>query len=125
MANKSPNTTTTNKAHKSKEGSSFAPFAKNAYFVIWSVVGLTVLGLLAVGIFGSDSMEENLNITAGEDASQQTAPQQAQPQQPPQPTEEQLSCVENEVGEDRFEELQQGGQPEEGEAAIIEECLTE
>lgn len=125
MANKSTNPTTTNKAHKTKEGSSFAPFVQSAYYGIWSVIGLTVLVLLAIAVFGTNSWEENLNITAGQDAAQQATPQQPQPQQPPQPTEEQLSCVEEEVGESRFKELEQGGQPEEGEAAIIEECLTE
>lgn len=80
--------------------------------------------MLAVAVFGSDSWTENLNIASEAPAAGQQPPA-AQPQQPPQPTEEQLNCVRQEVGEERFSELEQGDAASEEESGVIQKCLQE
>lgn len=97
---------------------------KNAYYAIWSVVGLIVIIMLAVAVFGSGSWVENLNIASEAPAAEQQPPA-AEPQQPPQPTEDQLNCVRKGVGEKRFSELEQGDAANEKENGIIQKCLQE
>ena len=93
-------------------------------FLIWSVVGVMVLTLLSIAVFGEGTWVENLNITDTTVQEQPAAQQSPAAAQPPQPTEAQLNCVSEELGEERFAELQQGAQPEDDEATIIQECLT-
>ena len=96
---------------------------KNAYYFIWSVLGLILIVLLSVAIFGGDSWVKNLNIASETPPASEQQPPAAQPQQPPQPTEDQLDCVRQEVGEERFSELEQGDAANEEENSIIQECL--
>lgn len=96
---------------------------KNVGITAWSLVGVLILVLASIAIFGSGSWVENLNIASEKQTEQQPAPAQQQPQQPQQPTQEQLSCVSDELGEERFTELQQGGQPTQEETTLIQECL--
>lgn len=122
---KNKNSQTTNKAKPERNVTHLSEQLKALYYAVWSVVGLTLLILISVAVFGSDSWVENLNITEVAQAPEQTQTQQpqAQPQQPPQPTEEQLSCVSDEVGEDRLAELEQGDAATEEESLAIQECL--
>jgi|GEM_PF-2106302 len=95
--------------------------ARTAFFVIWSVVGMLIAIMLTVAMFGGGTLLESLGSGGSTPNAEQTP---TQPQQPPQPTEDQLGCVRDEVGEDRFNELQQGGAPaDEKENAAIQKCL--
>ena len=117
----------TDKANaSSKHGHSICPpgcsksnFLVNAYYAIWSIVGLLLIILVSIAVFGADSWSENLNLKPTND---QPAQQEA-PQQPQQPTEEELDCVAEELGEERLEELEMGAPAEGDEQAVIEECL--
>lgn len=93
---------------------------RNISYFIWSVVGIMVIILLSVAIFRSGTWVENLNLADTPQPSEQT---QQPPQQPPQPTKEQLDCISDELGEKRFEELQQGEQPKPNETSAIQSCL--
>lgn len=93
---------------------------KDVYYAVWSAVGVILIVLAAVAVFGSGTWVENLNVT---EVSQSPGQSAQQPQQPPQPSQEELDCVMDGVGEERFVELQQGGQPDPEESAVIEECL--
>ncbi|CAN5637716.1 hypothetical protein BH23PAT2_BH23PAT2_08870 [soil metagenome] len=106
------------------EGSRALRGLRALLYTVWSLIGIIVFMLLLVAIFREGTWVENLNLTDPSTTAQQPPQQQPAPQQPPQPTEEQLSCVADEVGEERFAELQQGAQPEDEEATIIQECLT-
>ena len=119
-------TSTVTKSHNQPftEGSSALRGLRAFSYAVWSLVGIMVLALLSVAVFGEGTWVENLNLTETNTTAQEPVPQQPTPQRPPQPTEEQLACVAEEVGEDRFAELQQGAQPEGDEATIIQECLT-
>lgn len=122
---KKKNSQTTNKAKPERHVVQLSEQLKTLYYAVWSVVGLTLLVLISVAVFGSDSWVENLNISDIDQAPEQAQTQQpqAQPQQPPQPTEEQLSCVSDEVGEDRLAELEQGSAATQEESLAIQECL--
>lgn len=104
---------------------------KSAFLVVWTVVGIILIVLAFIAMTGEGTWTENLNLSAapaeveGESTTQQTAPQQQQPQQQPQqPTQEQLACVSEALGEERLAELEQGAQAEsEEEAATIQQCL--
>lgn len=91
---------------------------RDIFFAVWSVVGVIIIVIAGVGALGSGTWSENLNLSNTPQSAQQQAPQP-----PNQPTKEQLDCVSDELGEKRFLELQQGGQPDEKETAIIEKCL--
>lgn len=99
-----------------------ASWLENTFYAVWSLIGVALIVLAAVAIFGSDSWVENLNITSSSQT-EEVQPTQAQPQQPTQPTQEQLDCVASELGDSRFEELQQGGQANQEETTVIQQCL--
>lgn len=94
---------------------------KDAYFAVWTVVGIMLIVAAAVAVLGSGTWVENLNLAETGRSSAPAA--QQQPQQPPQPSQEELDCVIDGVGEERFTELQQGDAPDAAENAVIEECL--
>ena len=95
--------------------------------LIWSILGLAILVLLAIAVFGSNTWVENLNISPEPSTAQTEAvpqEQQAPPQQQPQqPTQAQLDCVAQELGEERLAALEQGEQPTQEESAAIQTCL--
>lgn len=101
---------------------SFHQAIRTTYYTVWSVVGIALLVLLAFAVIGEDSWVDNLNLSSGSEEQQTT--QTAQPQQA-QPTEQQLACIEDELGEERLAELRQGGTAQsQEEAATIRSCLT-
>lgn len=93
---------------------------QNVFYAIWSVVGLIAIGLFVAALIGVGSLS-----LGDSDAiePQQQPPETAQPQQPPQPTQEQLDCVREQVGDERFAELEQGEFADDEESVIIQECL--
>ncbi len=115
--------------------SAYRRFITSFCYSVWSVLGLFLLVILSIAMFGSGTWQENLNLATAQDIVEQesaadaTAPpqqQQAPPQQPAEPTPEQLACVEEAVGEERLSELAAGAEstdPEE--IMIIEQCLSE
>ena len=99
---------------------------QSTFYAVWTVIGIVLLALISVGIFGSDTWVENLNLAATTEVEQtEQAPPQPQeaPPQPAEPTEDQLACVGEELGEERLAELEQGQQATEEEAMIIQQCL--
>ncbi|MDZ7744797.1 MAG: hypothetical protein U5K77_03535 [Candidatus Saccharibacteria bacterium] len=113
---------------KSTDSSGFSRGLKNFNYMVWSTIGVAVLTLMAVAVFGSGTWVENLNLTKQPEVAQQQDTQGSQTpppqQQQQQPTQEQLDCVSDEVGEERFTELQQGQQPNQEETAAIQTCLS-
>ncbi len=122
-----PGNNNNQKAFYTDSRSPFQRFMKTLFYTVWSVLGIMLIALLSIAVFGSGTWVENLDIS--EPVATEAPPaQQEQPpaaQQPAEPTEEQLACVADEVGEERLMELQQGAQPEADEAVLIQECLTE
>lgn len=96
---------------------------QSVFYAVWTIVGIVVLIVVAVGVFGSDTWVENLNLadTTPAEVQPEQAPQQ--PAQPPEPTAEQLACVAEELGEDRLAELEQGEVATDEEGAVIQRCL--
>ena len=105
----------------------FTRFIKPVFYAVWTVVGIMVITLLSIAVFGSGTWQENLNISdpvVVEEAEQQQSAQQPQQPQPTEPTEEQLACIGNQLGEERLGELLQGSDVEDAqEAAVVEACL--
>jgi|GEM_PF-2354300 hypothetical protein len=123
QSSKSPKKNT--KKNPSKDSNTQLVQIKTIYYSIWSVVGLVILILVSVAVFGADSWSENLNLSSSspQDVQPAQTQQSPQPQQPPQPTQEQLDCVADAVGEERFAELEQGAPAEGDETATIQACL--
>lgn len=123
QASKNTNRTTREKKTVDKKQSA-SELIRTVYYAVWSLVGIAILLLMVFAMVGEDSWVENLNLSSDTDT-QETAQTQPQPQQQAQPTQEQLDCVAEEVGQERFEELQQGAAAEDEEEALaIQECLT-
>ncbi len=124
MANKTTATDTPDPKPKSNDVAkqNLSQRLQDIFYAVWSLVGVIVILVLLVAVFGSGSWTENLHLTSGSQTEEQTAGQSA-PQQPQQPTQEQLQCISDEIGQERFAELQQGEQPTEKETAAIEQCL--
>lgn len=122
MTNKTTASDTPDPKPKSKDVDSqnLSQRLQDIFYAVWSLVGVIVILILLVAVFGSGSWTENLHLTSGSQAEEQTAGQQPAPQQP---TQEQLQCVSDEIGQKRFAKLQQGEQPTEEETAAIEQCL--
>lgn len=119
-----------NSKSDSDSRSVYGRFIRSASYTVWTVLGVLLITLLSVAVLGSGTWQENLNISEPVVVEESSAPESQQPaqqpQQPVEPTAEQLACISEQVGEERLAELQQGADLEsEQEAAILEACLTE
>lgn len=130
--NTSNNESNTSKSFHVDSRNGFMRFIKPAYYTVWTVLGIMIITLLSIAIFGSGTWQENLNISEPAEieqpAQQQQQPAQQQQQQPEaiEPTEEQLACIAEQIGDERLFELQQGADVEsQDEAAVVEACLLE
>ncbi len=120
------------KAFYTDSRSSYVRVVMPVLYTVWALLGVLLIVLLSIGMFGGGTWQENLNLSDATttDQSEEVAPESQQPpaQQPQaqEPTEEQLACVAEQLGEERLLELQQGAEADDPEEiAVIESCLLE
>jgi type VI protein secretion system component VasK len=126
MANKSttkkPATTkaTEKKVKKVRDFTNARKWLRDAYYAVWTVVGLLIIGAAAYAYISNTSF---LNVVQRPPAqTEQTAAPQPQASQP---TQQQLDCISKEVGQERFDQLNQGQAADQDEAVIIQNCLAQ
>jgi hypothetical protein len=125
MANKltSKRTSETRAAGTNKNSRDLGPvirqWLRDIFFAVWAIVGLFILTAVIMALLDGPNLL-GLRTTATPQT-EQTTPQP----QTNQPTQDQLDCIANEVGQERFTELNQGQPAEQDEAVIIQNCLAQ
>lgn len=117
---KTQSTSTTETQSKKPSAQSVRQWLRDAYYAIWSLVGLVLLVAAIVATFSSMSL---IDMLSGTSAADQPPAQQAPEQTGPTP--DQLDCIGDEVGEERLAELEQGAPAKDDETVAIQECLAQ